>query len=94
MFDGRQSPFTRRPWHSGGPVCHVGFGEAIPGYETDRIALEKAKEESESTDEEGRKKRFARPQKEPGKLPPREEDQASSSRDAAADMLKKFFNNR
>ena len=62
--------------------------------ETDRIALEKAKEESESTDEEGRKKRFARPQKEPGKLPPREEDQASSSRDAAADMLKKFFNNR
>ena len=63
--------------------------------ETDRIALEQAKVDAESgEEEEGRKRRFARPQKEPGKLPPREEDQASSSRDAAADMLKKFFNNR
>jgi len=61
--------------------------------ETDRIALEKAREEA-AADEEGRTRRFARPQKEPGKLPDRPVENASSSRDAAADMLKKFFNNR
>ena len=60
--------------------------------ETDRIALEKA-QQSEN-EEEARPKRFARPQKEPSKLPPREAETSSSSREAAADMLKKFFNNR
>ena len=60
--------------------------------ETDRIALEQASEFEEA--EEARPKRFARPQKGPNKLPPREAEVSSSSRDAAADMLKKFFNNR
>lgn len=36
-----------------------------------------------------------RPEKKaPGKLPPREEEQKKDSREAAADMLKKFFNRR
>ncbi len=45
-------------------------------------------------DESGTKK-FERPKKQaPGKLPEIEKPVAASSRDAAADMLKKFFNNR
>jgi pSer/pThr/pTyr-binding forkhead associated (FHA) protein len=73
--------------------------------ETDRIALEAAKRTLDSvdgiempaakTDESGTKK-FERPKKQaPGKLPETAKAAAaSSSRDAAADMLKKFFNNR
>jgi len=78
--------------------------------ETDRIALEAAKRTLDSvddvelpasdTDESGVKgesatKKFERPKKQaPGKLPESEKPVAASSRDAAADMLKKFFNNR
>ncbi len=78
--------------------------------ETDRIALEAAKETLEGdedaevpdsdTDASGVKvesgtKKFERPKKQaPGKLPEIEKPAAASSRDAAADMLKKFFNNR
>lgn len=62
--------------------------------ETDRIALEQA--EAESGDTSDGKKAGARPDKKqaPGKLPTKPGSQAATSRDAAADMLKKFFNNR
>ena len=65
--------------------------------ETDRIALESGEgadaEDAEQQGDKGRK--LARPEKKsPGKLPPKPASQAASSREAAADMLKKFFNNR
>ncbi len=71
--------------------------------ETDRIALEAAKRTLDSVDgidlpadaSESGTKKFERPKKQaPGKLPETSKAAASSSRDAAADMLKKFFNNR
>ena len=72
--------------------------------ETDRIALEAAKQTLGSVDDidlpapdadESGTKRLDRPKKlPPGKLPETSKPAAASSRDAAADMLKKFFNNR
>ncbi|MDA1050266.1 MAG: FHA domain-containing protein [Planctomycetota bacterium] len=72
--------------------------------ETDRIALEAAKRTLDSVDDvelpaadtsESGTKKLERPKKQaPGKLPEMEKADAASSRDAAADMLKKFFNNR
>lgn len=68
--------------------------------ETDRIALEAAQapegaEASKSAGSETATKKIDRPKKQaPGKLPETTKPAASSSRDAAADMLKKFFNNR
>ncbi|MBC8354819.1 MAG: FHA domain-containing protein [Planctomycetes bacterium] len=72
--------------------------------ETDRIALEAAKRTLDSVDGddlpvsdngESATKKLERPAKQtPGKLPTSEKEDAASSRDAAADMLKKFFNNR
>ncbi|MCA9121307.1 MAG: FHA domain-containing protein [Planctomycetaceae bacterium] len=72
--------------------------------ETDRIALEAAKQTldsvegidlPDSTPHESGTKKFERPKKQaPGKLPESSKAAAASSRDAAADMLKKFFNNR
>ena len=56
--------------------------------DTDRLALSKPETEEpvdESTKPAKRK---------PGKLPDRQVDRSDSSRDAAADMLKKFFNSR
>jgi pSer/pThr/pTyr-binding forkhead associated (FHA) protein len=62
--------------------------------ETDRIALEKAAA-SEEGDEEAASKKFTPPTKKPpGKLPDRNKQAAANSREAAADMLKKFFNNK
>jgi pSer/pThr/pTyr-binding forkhead associated (FHA) protein len=61
--------------------------------ETDRIALEKAGDDGmPDSDSEVRKP----PDKKgaPGKLPERQKQAAANSREAAADMLKKFFNNR
>jgi pSer/pThr/pTyr-binding forkhead associated (FHA) protein len=60
--------------------------------ETDRIALEKSNQDGEKTD----KAELKRPEKrEPGKLPvTAASDLNTTSRDAAADMLKKFFNSR
>ena len=58
--------------------------------ETDRIQLEQESEEGDAKD-----KKANRPEKKaPGKLPERPSTAAASSREAAADMLKKFFNNR
>lgn len=72
--------------------------------ETDRIALEAAKQTldgiedgdlPDASDGGSNAKKFERPQKQaPGKLPETPQQAAESSRDAAADMLKKFFNNR
>ncbi|HRX79495.1 MAG TPA: FHA domain-containing protein [Pirellulaceae bacterium] len=72
--------------------------------ETDRIALEAAKRTLDSVDgveipgpdsSESNTKKLERPKKQsPGKLPESTKAAAASSRDAAADMLKKFFNNR
>lgn len=70
--------------------------------ETDRIALEDAKRTLDSVDEDdfpvpdaADSKKFIPPKKgEVGKLPASAKQSAASSRDAAADMLKKFFNNR
>ncbi|MGE0757005.1 MAG: FHA domain-containing protein [Pirellulaceae bacterium] len=65
--------------------------------ETDRVALEKAAaagDDSSSGDSSGDSKKFTPPQKKPGKLPERPKQSAANSREAAADMLKKFFNNR
>ena len=55
--------------------------------ETDRVALANAEEKTEDVPAQRPEK------KEPGKLPTRP-DSPNTSRDAAADMLKKFFNNR
>ena len=59
--------------------------------ETDRIALDKATDAPPESDSAVKKppKKGA-----PGKLPERKKEGSSSSREAAADMLKKFFNNR
>jgi pSer/pThr/pTyr-binding forkhead associated (FHA) protein len=60
--------------------------------ETDQLklsAMAKA-EDGEPVDEQSRKPE----KKKPGKLPPRPAKMTGSSRDAAADMLKKFFNSR
>jgi len=65
--------------------------------ETDQIALESGQEaNAEDLEQEGGKARKpARPEKKsPGKLPQKPTNQAPSSREAAADMLKKFFTNR
>lgn len=72
--------------------------------ETDRIALEAATGTHDSVDgvasptadtSTSGTKKIERPKKQaPGKLPESVKPAASSSRDAAADMLKKFFNNR
>jgi pSer/pThr/pTyr-binding forkhead associated (FHA) protein len=60
--------------------------------ETDRIQLEQEEGQAAADSEE---KPHGRPeQKTPGKLPQRPSQQAATSRDAAAEMLKKFFNNR
>lgn len=64
--------------------------------ETDRVALEKAGSEA-ATDDKGDsavKKLAPGAKKKPGKLPERPKQAAANSREAAADMLKKFFNNR
>jgi pSer/pThr/pTyr-binding forkhead associated (FHA) protein len=61
--------------------------------ETDRIALGNSVPEPSSTGDSGVKK-IAPPEKRaPGKLPDRQKQAAANSREAAADMLKKFFNN-
>lgn len=58
--------------------------------ETDRIALEESRAAAG-----GKKADLKRPEKrEPGKLPTSSTDSVSTSQDAAADMLKKFFNSR
>ena len=72
--------------------------------ETDRIALEAAKQTIGGDDDievpasnsgESGTKKLERPKKQaPGKLPDTGRHTAATSRDAAADMLKKFFNNR
>lgn len=60
--------------------------------ETDRFALENAAGETPSpTGDSGVKKPPEK--KAPGKLPDRHKQAAANSREAAADMLKKFFNN-
>ena len=68
--------------------------------ETDRIALEKAKQEEAEAAQDGEvdeagKDEKKRPEKKPvGKLPKQPTVTSATSRDAAADMLKKFFNSR
>ena len=69
--------------------------------ETDRIALEEAKQTLDSVDEvelptgKDDSKAYKLPKKQPpGKLPTSSKPVAATSQDAAADMLKKFFNNR
>ena len=65
--------------------------------ETDRIAMESGQgaDDEDSQQPGGKARKPARPEKKsPGKLPPKPTNQAASSREAAADMLKKFFNNR
>jgi pSer/pThr/pTyr-binding forkhead associated (FHA) protein len=59
--------------------------------ETDRVALEAASKAGE--DGEPAEKKVPS-KKGPGKLPERPKQNAANSREAAADMLKKFFNNR
>ena len=61
--------------------------------ETDRIALEKASSGGGSTGDSAVKKFGAPDKKSPGKLPSNAKPAAANSREAAADMLKKFFNN-
>lgn len=60
--------------------------------ETDRIALEQSQAEAESSP----KPAFKRPEKrQPGKLPVNSNSgSVATSQDAAADMLRKFFNSR
>jgi pSer/pThr/pTyr-binding forkhead associated (FHA) protein len=59
--------------------------------ESDAQKVEQATTDTKSMDPATNK----RPAKKaPGKLPPRPSDQSKDSRDAAADMLKKFFNRR
>lgn len=60
--------------------------------DTDRLALSEMSKEREKPEEE--EKESKRPKRKPGKLPARPANMTNSSRDAAADMLKKFFNSR
>lgn len=66
--------------------------------ETDRIALEQAAAAAGTPSGVEEKKadsqKIPTPSKTPGKLPERPKAAASSSREVAADMLKKFFNNK
>jgi pSer/pThr/pTyr-binding forkhead associated (FHA) protein len=68
--------------------------------ETDRIALEEAKRTLDSVDEDALEAAaeaqavVKSEKKKPGKLPESAKPQAATSRDAAEQMLKKFFNNR
>jgi pSer/pThr/pTyr-binding forkhead associated (FHA) protein len=59
--------------------------------ETDRLALSEA---AEKVSDDSAQSKVPEKQKSPGKLPDRPGAQAETSRDAAADMLKKFFNSR
>ncbi len=56
--------------------------------ETERIELEKAAVEAEQAEPEGKK---SGKKKEPGKLPPRAEDQTANSQEAAEQTLRKMF---
>jgi predicted component of type VI protein secretion system len=63
----------------------------------DQQALSNAKQEnpSEESSDTDKKKSLQRPEKRPpGKLPERPNSGPANSRDAAADMLKRMFNNR
>lgn len=65
--------------------------------ETERIMLEKISEEAAAQKEEHDKQKKAddaEKKKVPGKLPQRSEADTSNSRDAASQMLRKFFNRR
>lgn len=75
--------------------------------ETDRVDLQKAIEARAKTatedaedvaveekEEEAAEEAKAKKKKEPGKLPQRPDELSKDSREAATDMLKKFFNNR
>ena len=57
--------------------------------DTDRMAISQAEPEEEAEADEATKAK-----RKPGKLPSRPVDKSDSSREAAADMLKKFFNSR
>ncbi len=57
--------------------------------ETERIELEKAAEEVEEATPDG--KNSGKKKKEPGKLPPRAEDQTANSQEAAEKTLRKMF---
>ena len=65
--------------------------------ETERLLLEQLGAEAKAAKEERDKKQKEDDQaksKEPGKLPSRKGEDSSDSRDAASQMLKKFFNRR
>jgi pSer/pThr/pTyr-binding forkhead associated (FHA) protein len=63
--------------------------------ETERVALEKASaEQGPPSSDSGVKKPTPPAKGKPGKLPQIQKQGAANSREAAADMLKKFFNNR
>jgi len=65
--------------------------------ETERVTLDKARAETEAAEQEGKQKeskeKESKEKKEPGKLPP-SAAQSADSRDAAEQMLKRFFNRR
>ena len=66
--------------------------------ETDRVQLENAEELAAAAPKEepqGKSQKSAKPEKKPpGKLPQRPATQAPTSKEAAAEMLKKLFSNR
>jgi pSer/pThr/pTyr-binding forkhead associated (FHA) protein len=62
--------------------------------ETDRVALENASQAGENGTGDSDVKKPPGKKGGPGKLPERPKQAAANSREAAADMLKKFFNNR
>jgi pSer/pThr/pTyr-binding forkhead associated (FHA) protein len=68
--------------------------EGAPGtseeQEDETAEGDDASDEDEDEDEDGKKKRWKKNPK--GKLPPRPSMQCKDSREAAADMLKRFFN--
>jgi hypothetical protein len=61
--------------------------------DTDRLALE-GQQDADDVADEATKKAGRPAKKAPGKLPQKPASTPGSSREAAADMLKKFFNNR
>lgn len=70
--------------------------------ETERVTLEETsakeltgKDLNQTVETDSKAAKFKVPDKKPpGKLPPRAEAETANSRDAAAEMLKKFFNRR
>jgi hypothetical protein len=75
-------------------ALETSVSDDVEKSEEDADSSEVEEANSESDEQESKKKKLSDRWKRsaPGKLPPRNLNQAKDSREAAADMLKRFFN--